>query len=243
MKYLKSFDQLNESLNENIVDSYVKKFQDKMDGSTPSTAAGWMDGIGGLSDDDKRSIWMGIQDAIDHESQGSVELPDWVSGSSRGRTYEQEEEDPIEETDPELQRLLDRGNDLTSQINKARTEKRNASFLKSQLNKIFRQIDSYRIKKEKSGYDYSKIKQIFKENELPAAKSSSTAVRGYRRYSKGYEVLSYDPSVIQFHKLGSEEFKRILKDLEDAGVNIEDSQEPSNVPGGGSVAHIKLGKK
>ena len=85
MKHIKTFNQVNESLNENLVDSYVKKFHDKMDGSTPSTAAGWIDGIGGLSDDDKRSVWMGIQDAIDHESQGPVELPDWVSGSSRGK--------------------------------------------------------------------------------------------------------------------------------------------------------------
>lgn len=61
------------------VAEYVAKFKMKMSGSTKGTAAGWIDGIGGISDKDKKEIWKKIQDSIDKDADDKTELPKWVN--------------------------------------------------------------------------------------------------------------------------------------------------------------------
>ena len=46
------------------VDSYIKKWNDKMKGSSRSTAKDWVDGIKGISKEDKESILKGIKGKI-----------------------------------------------------------------------------------------------------------------------------------------------------------------------------------
>ena len=48
---------------------YIKKFKMKMNGSAPSTAMGWVDGIGNATDEEKLEIWNGIQDNINFKIQ------------------------------------------------------------------------------------------------------------------------------------------------------------------------------
>jgi len=61
MRKTKTFEeyQLNEG---NMEADYVKKFGDKMTGSSLSTAKGWVDGIGGISKKQRSSIWDKIKD-------------------------------------------------------------------------------------------------------------------------------------------------------------------------------------
>jgi len=55
-----------ESVNEDqkSVDSYIKKWNDKMKGSSRSTAKDWVDGIKGISKEDKESILKGIKESV-----------------------------------------------------------------------------------------------------------------------------------------------------------------------------------
>ena len=44
-----------------IIDDYVEKFKNKMSGSTYQTAVGWVDGIDGLSSEDKKKLLKKIE--------------------------------------------------------------------------------------------------------------------------------------------------------------------------------------
>jgi hypothetical protein len=57
---------------------FIEKFRDKMKGSVPSTAAGWVDGIGELSVAEKKAVWKGIQGYLDKKSKDDVKLPGWA---------------------------------------------------------------------------------------------------------------------------------------------------------------------
>ena len=87
MIHLKSF-ALFENLNKRQVDFYIEKFSDKMEGSTLSTSAWWIDGIGELSDEEKQAVWIEIQEYIDKDTKGDVELPLWLSEEHQGDEFD-----------------------------------------------------------------------------------------------------------------------------------------------------------
>ena len=60
--------KFSEPLGEASVGSYIKKWNDKMKGSSRSTAKDWVDGIKGISKEDKESILKGIKESINESS-------------------------------------------------------------------------------------------------------------------------------------------------------------------------------
>jgi len=68
---------VKDSVNEGkeTVDSYIKKWNDKMKGSSRSTAKDWVEGIKGISKEDKESILKGIKGSV-NEVTGYEEMRD-----------------------------------------------------------------------------------------------------------------------------------------------------------------------
>ena len=69
----------------------------------------------------------------------------------------------------------------------------------------------------------SGAKSLLKEKfNLGASTKSSTAIRGYNRYSKGYEIDKlYDSKMLSFHQISSEKTKEIGQMLKDNGFEVE----------------------
>ena len=81
MKKIHRFDTLFEKTRtrEGEVKYFIEKFRDKMQGTTPGSAAWWVDGITEVSDEEKLEIWTGIQQYIDKKGEKDpTELPAWV---------------------------------------------------------------------------------------------------------------------------------------------------------------------
>jgi hypothetical protein len=64
----------------NQVDYYVEKFKDKMPATTEQGAAYWIDGIGGLSASEKKSVFSGIRGLVTRES--GRDMPEWANESA-----------------------------------------------------------------------------------------------------------------------------------------------------------------
>jgi hypothetical protein len=73
-----------ESVNEDqkSVDSYIKKWNDKMKGSSRSTAKDWVDGIKGISKEDKESILKGIKESVNE----TIKKGDKFTSDDYGKT-------------------------------------------------------------------------------------------------------------------------------------------------------------
>lgn len=63
------------------IEYFENKFIMKMDGSLPSEAAWWIDGIGELDEWEKISIWMRVKNFIDWDSRDRGaehgDVPEW----------------------------------------------------------------------------------------------------------------------------------------------------------------------
>ena len=64
-KWMRSKESVNED--KKTVDSYIKKWNDKMKGSSKSTAKDWVEGIKGISKEDKESILKGIKESVNEK--------------------------------------------------------------------------------------------------------------------------------------------------------------------------------
>ena len=73
------------------IDSYIKKWNDKMKGSSRSTAKDWVEGIKGISKEDKESILKGIKGSVNEGfkdylgySEKTEEFPKTLEGEGYG---------------------------------------------------------------------------------------------------------------------------------------------------------------
>src|SRR5690606_13644291 len=92
-------------------------------------------------------------------------------------------------------------------------------YKKSEMNKAWREVDKAHAKAKMLEVGQSEAKSVLSSLNIPAAKLSSTAVRGYSHASKGYEIRnSYDPALISFHKISEGELQKISDKLTEQGI-------------------------
>jgi hypothetical protein len=67
------------------VDYYIEKYKNRMSGSSVQSSAYWVDGITELSENEKKAVWLGIVDFVDHKDfNRSQDLPSWIRIAAKG---------------------------------------------------------------------------------------------------------------------------------------------------------------
>jgi len=108
------------------------------------------------------------------------------------------------------------------------------SMKKRSRDEAYRKVESLDKKIDKIIYGESQVKSILNELEIPASKSFSTAIRGFNRFSNGFDLsnLNYGQiDVIGF----SGTFNKIKEKLKERGFEISSEKEPSKILAGGSI--------
>lgn len=115
----------------------------------------------------------------------------------------------IEEIKSKITKLITNKANILEQLKKVNRfkpshfEKQTIRRLQSENDKIDREIDSYI-------YHTAEVKAALSQLDIPAQKSSSTSIRGFRNYSTGYSIGTDDKSLVDIKG-----YKDKINDLSD----------------------------